>query len=62
MTMEQKAELILQITEEIEYRQEGLKLEDPMMMVGNNIYFSMSDLVEILQLVKAADVKGGDSE
>lgn len=52
MTKEMKAELIIQISEELEYREEGKKCEDPMMMVGNNLYFSQADLVEILKLIK----------
>lgn len=58
MTKEMKAELIIQISEELEYREEGKKLEDPMMMVGNNIYFSQADLTEILKLIK--EVKPDD--
>lgn len=57
MTKEMKAELIIQISEELEYRKEGKKLEDPMMMVGNNIYFSQADLVEILKLIEEAEVE-----
>lgn len=55
MTKEMKAELIIQISEELEYREEGKKLEDPMMMVGNNIYFSQADLTEILKLIKEVE-------
>lgn len=55
MTKEMKAELIIQISEELEYREEGKKMEDPMMMVGNNIYFSQADLQEILKLIKEVE-------
>lgn len=55
MTKEMKAELIIQISEELEYREEGKKLADPMMMVGNNLYFSQADLVEILKIIKEVD-------
>lgn len=55
MTKEMKAELIIQISEELEYREEGKKLADPMMMVGNNLYFSQSDLVEILKIIKEVE-------
>lgn len=58
MTKEMKAELIIQISEELEYREEGKKLEDPMMMVGNSIYFSQADLVEILKLIKEVEPDG----
>ena len=55
MTKEMKAELIIQISEELEYREEGKKLADPMMMVGNNLYFSQADLTEILKLIKEVE-------
>ena len=59
MTKEMKAELIIQISEELEYREEGKKLEDPMMMVGNNLYFSQADLKEILKLIKEVEPEDG---
>lgn len=55
MTKEMKAELIIQISEELEYREEGKKLEDPMMMIGNRMYFSQADLTEILKLIKEVE-------
>lgn len=57
MTKEMKAELIVQIEEELEYRQEGLKTEDPMMMIGNRMYFSKADLTEILKLIKEVETE-----
>ena len=61
MTKEMQAELIIQITEEIEYRKEGLKMDDPMMMIGNRLYFSMKDLEEINKLIINAEVEEDDT-
>lgn len=62
MTKQMKAELIIQIQEEIEFRQEGLRTDEPMMVVGNKIYFSMNDLVEILKLLQDAEATEGGEE
>lgn len=57
MTKEMKAELIIQFEEELEYRAEGERIEDPMMLIGNRMYFSKADIKELLKLVREAEVE-----
>lgn len=57
MTKEMKAELIIQFEEELEYRTEGERIEDPMMLIGNRMYFSKADIKELLKLVREAEVE-----
>ena len=57
MTKEMKAELIIQFEEELEYRAEGERIEDPMMLIGNRMYFSKAEIKELLKLVREAEVE-----
>ena len=57
MTKEMKAELIIQFEEELEYRAEGKRIEDPMMLIGNRMYFSKAEIKELLKLVREAEVE-----